>query len=68
MGYEDGVASEHKFENVLSHKILADLLMLIFCTLLYLLTVLVEKIICIKVSAGIRATGPKYTKAKITDQ
>jgi len=64
MRCEDGVASQHKFEN----KILADLLMLNFCNLLYLPSSLVGKIICIKISSFIRTMGPKYTKAKMTDQ
>jgi hypothetical protein len=64
MGCKDGVASQHKFEN----KILVDLLMLSFCNLLYLPSFLVGKIICIKIGTSIRVMGPKYTKAKMTDQ
>jgi hypothetical protein len=68
MGCEVGVATQHKFENVLPHKILADLLMLSVCNLLYLPTAQVEKIICIEISTRIRAMEPKYTEAKMTDQ
>jgi hypothetical protein len=64
MGCEDGVASQQKFGN----KILADLMMPSFCNLQYLPSSLVEKIICIKISTSIRTMGPKYTKAKMTDQ
>jgi hypothetical protein len=43
MECEVGVATRHKFENVLPHKGLADLLILSFCNLLYLPTALVGK-------------------------
>jgi len=63
MGCEDGVASQHKFEN----KTLVDFLMLIFCNLLHLPSSLVGKIICIKISTSIRAMEPKDRKEKMTD-